>query len=341
MHYITMKDLVIGDIHFGIKTNSPVWLDHQCNLFKKQIFPIIKSGNYDRVVFLGDIFDVRYSINTQVGMKVKNIVRSLSKTFSNIQFYFVAGNHDYYCPLIEFESDNAYNLLFGKEFETCHPNLHFINENYLRVQDTLFLPWYWTENEDRWNQVITKESNAKIIYCHSDLEHWDQEKIDSKGNMTVISGHIHYPWTNTKYNLFNVGACNALTFNDVNSPRYVYTVEDGVISEKFLNTTTPQFKQFYNEEIFTVSEADFDNSFVRLFINNSNINKARYIEQVKYLKSSYINSNIKVNVIDDNIQQSRGVADLSTNISKYISDNIPEHLTGKYEVIKERLENED
>ena len=44
-----MKDLVIGDIHFGIKTNSPVWLEHQVNFFEKQIFPIIKKNNYDRV----------------------------------------------------------------------------------------------------------------------------------------------------------------------------------------------------------------------------------------------------------------------------------------------------
>ena len=42
-----MKDLVIGDIHFGIKTNSPVWLEHQVNFFEKQIFPIIKKNNYN------------------------------------------------------------------------------------------------------------------------------------------------------------------------------------------------------------------------------------------------------------------------------------------------------
>ena len=332
-----MKDLVIGDIHFGIKTNSPVWLEHQVNFFKKQIFPIIKKNNYDRVVFLGDVFDIRYSINTQVGIKVKNLIRYMSKIFNKVEFYFIAGNHDYYCPQIEFESDNAYNLLFGEEFEFAHKNIHFITENYIRIDDTLFLPWYWTENEERWNEVINKESSAKLIYCHSDLEHWEQYKIDSKGDITVISGHIHYPWVDVKNKLYNVGACDALTFNDVNSPRYIYTVIDGVIIEKFENVTTPKFRQFYNEEIFTVSETDFDNSFVRLYINSANINKARYIEQIKYLKSSYMNSNIKVNVIDDNIINSTQGVNLSTNIDTYIEENIPEHLLEKYEIIKDKL----
>ena len=52
----------------------------------------IKKNNYNRVVFLGDIFDIRYSINTQVGMKVKNLVRYMSKTFNKVEFYFIAGN---------------------------------------------------------------------------------------------------------------------------------------------------------------------------------------------------------------------------------------------------------
>ena len=155
--------------------------------------------------------------------------------------------------------------------------------------------------------------------------------------MTVISGHIHYPWVDIKNNLYNVGACDALTFNDVNSPRYIYTVMDGVITEKFENVTTPKFKQFFNEEIFTVSETDFDNSFVRLYINSANVNKARYIEQIKYLKSSYMNSNIKVNVIDDNIINSVQGVNLSTNIDSYIEENIPEHLLEKYEIIKDKL----
>ena len=333
-----MRKLVIGDLHFGIKSNSVTWLESQLEFFDKQIFDAIENKNIDKVVFLGDVHDIRYSINQQIGIEIRNLFRKMLDKFPDKEFIILAGNHDYYTPLEEYSYYNFYELVFGDEFCKCHPNLRIINNDpWMDVDGSLYLPWYWTENEERWNEVISKENSAKLIYCHSDLEHWEQSKIDSKGDIIVISGHIHYPWVDIKNKLYNIGACDALTFNDVNSPRYIYTVIDGVIIEKFENVTTPKFRQFYNEEIFTVSETDFDNSFVRLYINSANVNKARYIEQIKYLKSSYMNSNIKVNVIDDNIINSVQGVNLSTNIDTYIEENIPAHLLEKYEIIKDEL----
>ena len=96
-----MRELVIGDLHFGIKNNSVTWLESQLSFFEKQIFNIIKSEDLNRIVFLGDVTDVRYAINQQVGIEVKNIIRKLAKNF-NKDIYFVCGNHDYYSPLEEF-----------------------------------------------------------------------------------------------------------------------------------------------------------------------------------------------------------------------------------------------
>ena len=75
--------LVIGDVHFGIKTNSVTWLEAQLEFFNKQVIPAIKEKHIDRVIFLGDIFDIRYAVNQQVGIEVKSLVRKLS-LFSSI-----------------------------------------------------------------------------------------------------------------------------------------------------------------------------------------------------------------------------------------------------------------
>ena len=40
-----MRKLVIGDIHFGVKSNSLFWLETQLELFDKQIFDIIENKN--------------------------------------------------------------------------------------------------------------------------------------------------------------------------------------------------------------------------------------------------------------------------------------------------------
>ena len=89
-----MRDLIIGDMHIGIKNNSISWLESQLEFFDKQIFDIIENKNIERVIFLGDLSDIRYSINQQVGIELKNLIRTLSNKYPSKEFFFIAGNPD-------------------------------------------------------------------------------------------------------------------------------------------------------------------------------------------------------------------------------------------------------
>ena len=342
-----MKELLIGDVHFGIKTNATYWLDTQIDLFEKQIFDVIdKNPDLDRIVFLGDLFDIRYSINQQIGIEVKNIIRKLADKFQYPkEILFLAGNHDYYSPLEEFDKYNAYELVFGPEFKKCYPNIRFINkEPYLDSDGGLFLPWYWTENPNHFDDLLYQYkfgSEVKAIYCHADLTIWPGGRISSLRGIPVYSGHIHYLYDDEMGNLHNLGAALQLTFGDTNQPRYMYILEDFKITEKIENITTPSFKRIYNDEIFTVTEDDFINSYMQICVNASNINKANYIEQIKLLKTSYTFANIRVHVVEDDNVAAAFVpaAGFKTNISNYIKQNIPEKLNSKYEMIKGKVEN--
>lgn len=336
-----MRELIIGDLHFGIKNNSVTWLESQIDFFEKQIFKIIDSENLDRIIFLGDVTDVRYGINQQVGIEVKNIIRKLAKKFKK-DIYFVCGNHDYYSPLEEFIHYNSYELLFGPEFLELYPNLHFVTEEPLFTEDgSLFLPFYWTENPDHFDELLYTYKfgyEVKAIYCHADLTCWPGARITALKSCPIYSGHIHYIVEDNIGNLHNVGAALALTFNDVNQERFVYIAEDYKIVKRIKNSITPQFKQLYNEKIFDANEDVFNNSYVRLCISASNINKAKYIDQIKYLKSTYLDANIRINIIDEfDNGEMLSVDGFNTNIQTYIEDNIPEHLNNKYEYIKEKM----
>ena len=141
-----MKDLVIGDVHFGTSSNSISWLESQLQLFRNQIFKTIKENkDIDRIIFLGDLFDIRYSINQQVGIEVKNLIREMS-SLTDKNIYFIAGNHDFYTPLEEHSRYNVYDLVFGKEFTSVYKNIKFIVEDPYFEDGTLFLPWYYTDN---------------------------------------------------------------------------------------------------------------------------------------------------------------------------------------------------
>lgn len=336
-----MRELIIGDLHFGIKNNSVTWLESQIDFFEKQIFKIIDSENLDRIIFLGDVTDVRYGINQQVGIEVKNVIRKLAKKFKK-DIYFVCGNHDYYSPLEEFIHYNSYELLFGPEFLELYPNLHFVTEEPLFTEDgSLFLPFYWTENPDHFDELLYTYKfgyEVKAIYCHADLTCWPGARITALKGCPIYSGHIHYIVEDNIGNLHNVGAALALTFNDVNQERFVYIAEDYKIVKRVKNNITPQFKQLYNEKIFDANEDVFNNSYVRLCILASNINKAKYIDQIKYLKSTYLDANIRINIIDEfDNGEMLSVDGFNTNIQTYIEDNIPEHLNNKYEYIKEKM----
>ena len=69
-HVEQMRDLIIGDMHIGIKNNSVSWLEAHLDFFDKQIFETIRTQNIDRVIFLGDLSDIRYSINQQIGIEL-------------------------------------------------------------------------------------------------------------------------------------------------------------------------------------------------------------------------------------------------------------------------------
>lgn len=339
-----MRQLLIGDCHFGVYSNSVNWLEQQLKFFNTQFKDVLKTKNIQRVVFVGDLFDIRYSVNQQVGIEVKNLLRQIVSEFPNIQFYFIAGNHDFYSPLEEFHSYNVYDLIFGKEFEQMYTNVKFITYDYEfdKVTGDLFLPWYITEDVQKIESVLFKLREdgyeVKNMFCHADLQNSIFKTVIDK-RIQIWSGHIHF--IVDVNNLHNIGAMFLFTFNDVNCSRYMYIVEDNYCVEKIENITTPKFKQYANEEIFNLSQEDFDNTYVRLYIFNSNINKAKYIEQIKYIKTNFADYNVKIQTIDDSLGESFELTYFNTNIENYITDNIPEYLSDKFNIIKEKVKQKE
>jgi hypothetical protein len=337
-----MRDLLIGDMHIGIKNNSLTWLESQLKFFDEQIYKTIEDYKVDRIFFLGDLHDIRYSVNQQIGIELLKKIREMITKFKDNHFYFIAGNHDYYSPLEEYAEYNIYNLLFGEEFLEIHKNVTIIwKDPYLTEDKILMLPWYWTENQDHIDELLYNYDFArdvKAIFCHTDLSTWPGARIAAFKGCPIYSGHIHFITEDDLCNLHNIGAAVSLTFNDVNQDRYLYILEDYKITDKIKNVTTPKFKRVYNEDIFDLTDEFFDNSFVQLCISSNNINKAKYVERITELKNTYLQSTIRLHVIDDSTNiDTLSVDGFSTDIKKFIIDNIPDNLQDKFEYIDNKL----
>ena len=360
--------LVIGDVHFGIKSNSIPWLESQLKFFREQIFPIIENVelyNISDVVFLGDLFDIRYSTNNYISIEVKKLFREMISILENtdVKIFCLAGNHDYYSPLEELKEYNTYESIFGEEFLYKYgEDFQYVtdkgslvckyNDN-IGIGNIILLPWYETENREKFKKHIKdisffnkthKENPVRAIYCHTDLEpeFTDDPEIVSalkELDIPIYSGHIHYMYTNKEKKFYNLGACCAFTFNDANQSRYVY-----IINEKenkcvrIENVTTPKFIILRDEEIFDENPKYYNNNYVEFIISECNKNQLRYKEQITKLKLQYPSSNIRVKIVTDSTLfcTNNGI-NINTNIEQYIENNIPDNLKDNLNIIKEEL----
>lgn len=338
------RQIVIGDVHFGKYANSVTWLESQIDYFHKDIFYVINKeieNGLDYVIFLGDIFDIRYSTNTQIGIEIKKLFREILNKFPSIKIYCIAGNHDFYSPSEELKEYNSYDLIFGTEFVDYYKNrIRFIIDEPIMIGKSLFAPWYTTEDQDYFDELLDK-NKPTVVYCHTDCLKFNELLIDTirRNNITIFSGHIHTP--NTQGRMHTLGAALPLDFNDVNQDRYIYVCENERIIYKHINHTTLQFKRYYNEQIFSLNEESFDNAKVELCISSKNINLPRYIEQLQQLKVQYGTTHkFAIREIDNDEEVfENNELKIVTNINNYIEENVPEHLHDKYELIKDRIKN--
>ena len=95
---------------------------------------------------------------------------------------------------------------------------------------------------------------------------------------------------------------------------------------------------YFHKDIFKDDDALYDNAYVQLMISSSNINKAEYVDRIKYLKNKYIESNVRVHIIDSEYEiDNTNIQGLNSNIGQYIEENIPNNLNKKYLYIKDKL----
>ena len=87
-----MKIAIVNDTHFGTRSDSAVFLDHQERFFSEIFFPEIDKQSIKTVIDLGDTFDRRKFINFVTLDRVRKFFfDELAKR--NIEYHAIVGNH--------------------------------------------------------------------------------------------------------------------------------------------------------------------------------------------------------------------------------------------------------
>lgn len=238
------KDLkiLITDTHFGCRNGSLIWLGSQLDFIYNQLIPYIKGlPSAPDLIHLGDVFDVRSSVNTLIAHNVRKVFEDLAAVCKRI--IIVAGNHDFYSPTTD--EYTSLNVVLRDI-----PGVLIVDKEPLIEDEDAYLPWYITETQN----IEELSGEYKRTFCHTDIT---RPGLVLKN--PVYSGHIHAPLI--KGNLNNLGSCYALTFADT-TDRGFYVLDNEDLTF-ILNTQSIRF--------WRMSDKDFH-------LYREHISKKDYIE---------------------------------------------------------------
>lgn len=270
-----MKVAIIGDLHIGVKNNSPVFLDYMKNYFDNEFFAYLRDHDIHEVIQLGDTLDKRKTIDfVTSAFLIKEWFRKFDNY--NIHLYSLIGNHDTYFK-------NTNELSGVKQYESLFHNVHIINKcETVTLGSTAFhcVPWICTENQEEVNQYIANHSGG-ILCGHFELAGFNSNKnfISQSGHLDVamletkypliLSGHYHTP--SEKGSVKYIGTPYQLTWADYGDAKkfIVLDTEDPTDYEEVLTQSTLYYKIVYQPSM-TVSEVALpERAYVKVLVNEA------------------------------------------------------------------------
>ena len=269
-----MKDIIIGDPHFGRKNNSRERHNDTMAFFTQYLPEICKSiSNKDsdtRLIVTGDMFDSKQNIDTYVSNDCFDAFEYLSSILPVILYL---GNHDL---LVR---ENGKTKSSAKSFSYMK-NITLVEE-FKTIGGTSFLPFYKEKSIER---EFVEQCQSDVIYTHTEIEgFWYGGKAIESGPKSlpqdiftkfkrVFNGHVHKK--QSKGNILNVGSPYHLKYSDVGNLTHLHVYDYETDRVKIIdNTFSPKFKLFHFFEFVdkTISDikSELNNNYVKVMMPNN------------------------------------------------------------------------
>lgn len=261
-----MKIAVITDIHYGVRNDSPHFIDANRRFFREVYFPKLDEELIEHVVFMGDLVDRRKYINfmTAHHMRVDFMEPHRDK---GVHIDAILGNHDVY-----YKNTNEFNAL-RELYRDCN-YVTIFDEPFERTFGTgedrlLYLPWCNPSNKDQLINAI-QDSRASVVFGHLELEGFamDKHTVSQHGAFerklldkfdVVASGHYHH--ASEQGNIKYLGSHAQFTWADHGDKRGFHIFDTETREFTFVENPFNMFEKVHYSEKIDMAEVVRDHDF--------------------------------------------------------------------------------
>lgn len=271
-----MKLAIITDTHWGVRSDSEVYIQHFNDFYNNEFFPYLEKHNITDIIHGGDLTHKRETLNflTKNNMQ-KNFIDKLDK----YNVHVIAGNHDCY-----YKNTNSINSI--DELLADRDNFNLVTQKPQEIQygkmKILLVPWICKENADISFEMIA-ESDADIVIGHFEIQgfqmykgsiarHGIERKIFTRFDK-VLSGHFHHK--SSSGNIYYLGAPYEMNWSDFDDPRGFHILDTKTGDLEFIeNPKRIHIKLEYDDTVITSDDvknmdmSEAKGSYVKVVVEN-------------------------------------------------------------------------
>ena len=333
-----MKIAIISDTHFGVRNDSPVFLEYCLKYFEEQFFPYLIQNNIKEVIHMGDFFDRRKYVNFNTLEQVKKRFMSFFEK-NDIKMHITLGNHDVF-----YRNSNEINSIKGI-FDKGYPNIKI----YETPQEINFdgmcigiVPWITSSNQDEIIDFVTN-TGCSILCGHFEINGFEViSGVRHEGGVEsfifnhfdkVFSGHFHLKQTHR--NIHYLGTQYQMSFADVGSKKGFHVFDTATRETEFIENTNCLFYNLryddldpkFEKIIKKVKFEKYQNCFVKVVV----LNKKNTKQFDKFI-DNLVNVGIQqLQIVEDNSIQSK-LDDSDVDVSEDTITIISKEIDGMEDV---------
>jgi DNA repair exonuclease SbcCD nuclease subunit len=297
-----MKVAVVTDTHFGVKNDSPLFLDTFLSFFEEVFFPYLLENNITTVLHLGDLLDRRKFVNFYTLSQVRDRFMSFFEK-NNITLRIILGNHDtFYRNTSEI---NSMTELFGHyKGVYIYTNPVIVDIDGLSVG---LVPWINESTADSAIKFI-EDASVSILMGHFEIngfqvisgvkhEHGLESSLFDKFD-AVYSGHFHIKQHDK--NITYLGTPYQITFSDAYDVKGFHIFDSEDQSMTFIPN---EKKMFYvisyddktEDPLKNLDASVYKNCFVKIIV----LNKTKPYTYDRFVESIYSAAPASVTFIEE------------------------------------------